>query len=182
MTGLGACGWGGAYGGGGWGGGAMFGIWHLLWWGLLIVGIVALYLSLGRIVKTGVETLGPKFTGAPVKVESVSFSAFSGRRAFSSFSGFSPRARSAPLARFRGGLAATGELAPEDMARIDAAEGARLAAEAESYRKDLKAAVERSIALAPVALVRDGFSGEVLVPEECQTLGAYGAALCARAN
>ncbi len=26
----------------GWGGGAMFGLWHLLWWGLLIVGIVAL--------------------------------------------------------------------------------------------------------------------------------------------
>lgn len=46
---------------------------------LLIVGVVALYLSLGRLVKTGVETLGPTFTGAPVKVESVSFSAFSGK-------------------------------------------------------------------------------------------------------
>ncbi len=32
--------------GGGWGGGAMFGIWHLLWWGLLIVGIVVLVRSL----------------------------------------------------------------------------------------------------------------------------------------
>ena len=42
------------------------------------------------------------------------------------------------------------------LTRIDPAEGARLAAEAESYRKDLKAAVERSIALSPVVLVRDG--------------------------
>lgn len=32
---------------------------------------------------------------------------------------------------------------------------------------------------AMVALVRDGFAGEVLVPDECQTLGALGAALCA---
>jgi len=28
--------------GGSWGGGAMFGLWHLLWWALLIVGIVAI--------------------------------------------------------------------------------------------------------------------------------------------
>ena len=42
------------------------------------------------------------------------------------------------------------------LAQIDPVEGARLAAEAEAYRKDLKAAVERSIALSPVTLVRDG--------------------------
>ena len=42
------------------------------------------------------------------------------------------------------------------LARIDPAEGARLSAEAESYRKDLKAAVERSIACSPVVRVRDG--------------------------
>jgi hypothetical protein len=42
------------------------------------------------------------------------------------------------------------------LAQIDPAEGERLTAEADSYQKDLKAAVERSIALSPVALVRDG--------------------------
>jgi hypothetical protein len=51
-------------------------------------------------------------------------------------------------------------LAVERFARlyshIDAAEGARLASEAEAYRKDLRAAVERSIALSPLVLVRDG--------------------------
>jgi hypothetical protein len=39
---------------------------------------------------------------------------------------------------------------------IDPAEGAKMAAEAEAYRKDLVAAVDRSIALTPMALVRDG--------------------------
>jgi len=34
--------WGNMMGWGGWGGGAMFGLWHLLWWGLLIVGVVVL--------------------------------------------------------------------------------------------------------------------------------------------
>ena len=42
------------------------------------------------------------------------------------------------------------------LARIDPAEATRLSVEAESYRKDLKAAVERSIACSPVVLVRDG--------------------------
>jgi hypothetical protein len=42
------------------------------------------------------------------------------------------------------------------LARIDESEGRRLSAEAEAYRKDLRAAVERSIALSPVVLVRDG--------------------------
>ena len=42
------------------------------------------------------------------------------------------------------------------LARIDPDEGRRLAAEAEAYRKDLLAAVERSIALTPVTPVRDG--------------------------
>lgn len=42
------------------------------------------------------------------------------------------------------------------LAVIDPKEGARLSAEAESYRKDLRAAVERSIALSPVVPVRDG--------------------------
>ena len=42
------------------------------------------------------------------------------------------------------------------LTQVDSAEGKRLTAEAESYRKDLKAAVERSIAISPVVLVRDG--------------------------
>lgn len=42
------------------------------------------------------------------------------------------------------------------LAPVDPAEGARMAAEAETYRKDLLAAVERSIALTPVVQVRDG--------------------------
>jgi len=42
------------------------------------------------------------------------------------------------------------------LARIDPAAGGRLAAEAEAYRQDLQAAVERSIALTPVVAVRDG--------------------------
>jgi hypothetical protein len=44
----------------------------------------------------------------------------------------------------------------EMLARLDPAEGARLAAEAEAYRLDLVAAIDRSIALAPVVPVRDG--------------------------
>jgi hypothetical protein len=44
----------------------------------------------------------------------------------------------------------------EMLGRIDRAEGARLAAEAEAYRKDLVAAIDRSIALTPVVAVRDG--------------------------
>ena len=44
----------------------------------------------------------------------------------------------------------------EMLARIDPAEGARLAREAEAYRQDLVAAIDRSIALTPVVAVRDG--------------------------
>ncbi len=44
----------------------------------------------------------------------------------------------------------------EMLARLDPSEGAALAAEAEAYRKDLVAAIERSIALTPVVAVRDG--------------------------
>jgi hypothetical protein len=42
------------------------------------------------------------------------------------------------------------------LARLDPAAGARLALEAEAYRKDLVAAIDRSIALTPVVAVRDG--------------------------
>ena len=42
------------------------------------------------------------------------------------------------------------------LSQIDAAEGKRLAAEAQSYRQDINAALDRSIALSPVVLVRDG--------------------------
>ncbi len=42
------------------------------------------------------------------------------------------------------------------LAPIDSAEAERLAAEAETYRRDLQAAAERSFALSPVVLVRDG--------------------------
>jgi hypothetical protein len=44
----------------------------------------------------------------------------------------------------------------EMLAEIAPEEGVRLAAEAEAYRRDLVAAIERSIALAPVTPVRDG--------------------------
>ena len=56
------------------------------------------------------------------------------------------------------------------LAQIDPAEGARLAAEAEAYRKDLKAAVERSIALSPVVLVRDG-TYRSFIPFACYVRG-----------
>jgi hypothetical protein len=56
------------------------------------------------------------------------------------------------------------------LSQIDPAEGARLAAEAEAYRKDLKAAVERSIALSPVALVRDG-TYRSFIPFACYVRG-----------
>ncbi len=47
---------------------------------------------------------------------------------------------------------------------------ARWAAEAESYRNDLKAAVERSIALSPVVLVRDG-TYRSFIPFACYVRG-----------
>ncbi len=56
------------------------------------------------------------------------------------------------------------------LARIDAVEGARLATEAEDYRKDLKAAVDHSIALSPVALVRDG-TYRSFIPFACYVRG-----------
>jgi hypothetical protein len=56
------------------------------------------------------------------------------------------------------------------LARIDPAEGARLEAEADSYRKDLKAAVERSVALSPVVLVRDG-TYRSFIPFACYVRG-----------
>ncbi len=56
------------------------------------------------------------------------------------------------------------------LAAIDPAEGARLRAEAEAYRKDLLAAVERTIALSPVVPVRDGTYHSV-VPFACYVRG-----------
>ena len=56
------------------------------------------------------------------------------------------------------------------LTRIDPAEGARLAAEAEAYRQDLRAAVERSIALSPVTLVRDG-TYRSFIPFACYVRG-----------
>jgi len=44
----------------------------------------------------------------------------------------------------------------ELLALIDEGEGAKMAAEAEAYRKDLLAAIDRSITLTPVVPVRDG--------------------------
>ena len=44
----------------------------------------------------------------------------------------------------------------EMLAMIDPKEGAKMSAEAEAYRKDLLAAIDRSIALTPVVPVRDG--------------------------
>jgi len=56
------------------------------------------------------------------------------------------------------------------LAEIDPDGGARLAAEAEAYRKDLLAAVERSIALSPVVQVRDGTYHSV-IPFACYVRG-----------
>jgi hypothetical protein len=58
----------------------------------------------------------------------------------------------------------------EALATIDPAEGARLMADAEAYRKDLRAAVERSIALSPVVPVRDGTFHSV-IPFACYVRG-----------
>ena len=56
------------------------------------------------------------------------------------------------------------------LATIDRVEGARLQAEAEAYRRDLLAAVERSIALSPVVPVRDGTFHSV-IPFACYVRG-----------
>lgn len=56
------------------------------------------------------------------------------------------------------------------LATIDPAEGGRLKAEAEAYRKDLLAAVERSIALSPVVPVRDG-TYHSIIPFACYVRG-----------
>jgi hypothetical protein len=60
---------------------------------------------------------------------------------------------------------------------IDPEAGAKLTAEAEAYRQDLRAAVERSIALSPVVPVRDGTFHSV-IPFACyvrgQSTGAWG--------
>jgi hypothetical protein len=56
------------------------------------------------------------------------------------------------------------------LATIDPVEGKRLQAEAESYRKDLLAAVERTIALSPVVLIRDGTYRSV-IPFACYVRG-----------
>jgi len=53
---------------------------------------------------------------------------------------------------------------------VDPDGGAKLMAEAEEYRKDLRAAVERSIALSPVVPVRDGTFHSV-VPFACYVRG-----------
>ena len=53
---------------------------------------------------------------------------------------------------------------------IDPDGGARLTAEAEAYRKDLRAAVDRSIALSPVVPVRDGTFHSV-IPFACYVRG-----------
>ena len=46
---------------------------------LVIAGLVAIRLSLGVIVKTGIETIGPKVTGSKVSVSSVSFKLLKGQ-------------------------------------------------------------------------------------------------------
>lgn len=56
------------------------------------------------------------------------------------------------------------------LAVVDPKGGARLAAEADSYARDLRAAVERSIALSPVIPVRDGTFHSV-IPFACYVRG-----------
>jgi len=58
----------------------------------------------------------------------------------------------------------------ETIAVVDPAAGAKLEKEAEAYRQDLKAAVERSIALSPVVPIRDGTYHSV-VPFACYCRG-----------
>jgi hypothetical protein len=58
----------------------------------------------------------------------------------------------------------------EALATIDRAEGARLKAEAESYRQDLVAALDRTIALSPVVPVRNGTYHSV-IPFACYVRG-----------
>ncbi len=58
----------------------------------------------------------------------------------------------------------------ELLAPIDPRAGAKMALEAEAYRKDLTAAVERSIALSPVVLVRDG-TYRSFIPFACHVRG-----------
>ena len=45
---------------------------------LVVVAVVGLYLSAGSVIKTGVETVGPKVTGVPITLDAVSVSVFSG--------------------------------------------------------------------------------------------------------
>ena len=59
---------------------------------------------------------------------------------------------------------------PRRWPSIDPDGGAKLTAEAEAYRKDLRAAVERSIALSPVVPVRDGTFHSV-IPFACYVRG-----------
>ncbi len=58
----------------------------------------------------------------------------------------------------------------ETLAEVDPDQGRRLAAEAEAYRKDLLAAVERSITLTPVVPVRDG-TYHSFIPFACYVRG-----------
>lgn len=58
----------------------------------------------------------------------------------------------------------------ETLAEVDPAAAARLKKEADAYRRDLKAAVERSIALSPVVPVRDGTFHSV-IPFACYVRG-----------
>ena len=62
----------------------------LLWGGLmllllLIVGVLAVGMSLGKIVKTGIETVGPKITQTSFKVDSVNLSPLSGAAGINGF-------------------------------------------------------------------------------------------------
>lgn len=58
----------------------------------------------------------------------------------------------------------------ETLAIVDPAESVKLEAEAEAYRRDLRTAVERSIALSPVEPVRDGTYHSV-IPFACYVRG-----------
>lgn len=62
----------------------------LLWGGLallllLVAGVIAVGMSLGKIVKTGIETVGPKITQTSFKVDSVNLSPLSGAAGINGF-------------------------------------------------------------------------------------------------
>jgi hypothetical protein len=65
---------------------------------LVIIGVVVVGLSLDRIAKAGIETVGSKLTGVEVKVDSVGLSVFSGKGSVNGFVVGNPSGFKSPYA------------------------------------------------------------------------------------